>query len=274
MGMKDRSMLPASTMLFIASLMLMPGCGVDDSPSEEVLTTPPTPLGHTFDEAGSVAVTLDGYWKEDDMFDDDEFEWSGSGIVFGEYGGNLHILTNFHCLALQELFESDEWGNPHVLDYRIKVTFHSGASRAVRSLRLPMDEDLDLAFLSVSAAGLEQGEDFVVAIPFTGTSAVGDEVVAVGSPLSFECTYTWGRLSAFRLVHGFEYIQTDAAINSGNSGGPLFIQRDGVLRVIAVNTSTIRPELGHGLGFSISIEEAVDENFSDWIDLSEIRAIE
>jgi serine protease Do len=114
---------------------------------------------------------------------------------------------------------------------------------------LGSDPATDIALLSIKAE---------VELPFVsfGTSQtmrVGDEVVAVGNPFGLSSTVTSGIISAkSRNINSGPYddfIQTDAAINRGNSGGPLF-NNDG--EVIGVNTAIISPGGGSvGIGFAV-----------------------
>ena len=85
-------------------------------------------------------------------------------------------------------------------------------------------------------------------------AALGEQVFAIGSPLSIELnnSVSSGVLSAFRG----HIIQTDAAINPDNSGGPL-ITKEG--KVIGINTGIIRDENAEGLGFAININTAIEE---------------
>ena len=110
------------------------------------------------------------------------------------------------------------------------MQFPSGATKQVARIG---DEttDLDLAMLDVPAQGLQEGRDYVIVKSQSATAVkVGDGVVAVGSPLgsAFAGTHTFGSVSAVRdhAPSGTKckVIQHDAAINHGNSGGPLFAQ--------------------------------------------------
>jgi S1-C subfamily serine protease len=79
-----------------------------------------------------------------------------------------------------------------------------------------------------------------------GSTKVGDPIMVYGSPYGLENTITSGVVSALRGPD----IQTDAAINSGNSGGPALNGRG---EVVGIATLGIRPELGSGIGIAIAI---------------------
>lgn len=86
----------------------------------------------------------------------------------------------------------------------------------------------------------------------SSTVRLGDDVYAVGSPLGLERSVTKGIVSAFRSLDGVRLLQIDAAINSGNSGGPLLASTG---HVVGVNSLAIRKDVGEGLGFAIAAEE-------------------
>jgi S1-C subfamily serine protease len=146
--------------------------------------------------------------------------------------------------------------NAHVVDdaTTAQVRFDVGTETEARVLGA--DESTDLAVLEVerTAAG-------VAPLPL-GRSAplrVGDAVIAIGNPFGLERTATTGIVSALKRIitapNGFEIqnvIQTDAAINEGNSGGPLL---DAAGRVIGIN-SQIASESGgnNGVGFAVPID--------------------
>lgn len=152
----------------------------------------------------------------------------GSGFVVSHDG---LIVTNAHVV--------DQY--PSVSVRLVNGQLHSGRV-------LGRDETLDLAVIKVDSRQAWQ--------PMTlGEAAdidVGDEVIALGFPLGDQLgrdyTVTTGIVSSLRTYGSVERIQTDAALNPGNSGGPL-VDRDG--RVIGVNTSTATDY--EGISFAISI---------------------
>jgi len=153
----------------------------------------------------------------------------GSGFVISEDG---YIVTNNHVIA-----NSDE----------ILIEFYSGEELPAEVIGT--DPNTDLALLKVNS---DVPLDFV---PWGDSEAarVGDWVMAMGNPLGQGFSVSSGIISARgRALSGSydDYIQTDAAINRGNSGGPLFNMEG---EVIGVNTAILSPNGGSiGIGFAMS----------------------
>lgn len=170
-----------------------------------------------------------------------EQEGLGSGVIVRRDGTTAYVLTNDHVAG-----DADE----------IEVVLHDGRSFAGEIVG--SDERMDLALISFSTT-----EEVPVArLGDSSDLRPGDWVFAVGNPLGFESTVTAGIVSATarsaapggRLSGVTDYIQTDAAINRGNSGGPL-VNLDG--EVVGINTWIASQTGGSiGLGFSIPINNA------------------
>jgi serine protease Do len=143
--------------------------------------------------------------------------------------------------------------NYHVVDHAksVQVTTDDGASYAAKVIGT--DEKTDLALIKVDGKG-----DFPFVKFADRAPRVGDWVVAVGNPFGLGGTVTAGIVSARGRDIGAgpydDYVQIDAPINKGNSGGPAF-DVDG--NVIGVNTSIFSPSGGSvGIGFDIPAETA------------------
>lgn len=153
----------------------------------------------------------------------------GSGFVIDEDG---IIITNNHVIA-----DADE----------ITVEFTDGTE--LKAEVIGTDPKTDIAVLKVKPAKKLQSVSFGK----SGDARVGDWVMAIGNPFGQGSSVSLGIVSAInRDIRSGPYdafIQTDAAINRGNSGGPLF-NMDG--EVIGINTAIISPSGGSiGLGFSV-----------------------
>ena len=158
----------------------------------------------------------------------------GSGFVISEDG---FIVTNNHVIE-----GADE----------IMVEFFAGGQLAASVVGT--DPNTDMALLKVES---DEPLDFV-SFGDSDLMRVGDWVVAVGNPLGQGFSVSAGIISARgRALSGSydDFFQTDAAINQGNSGGPLF-NMDGA--VIGVNTAILSPNGGSiGIGFAMSSKVAI-----------------
>ena len=154
----------------------------------------------------------------------------GSGVIISPSG---EILTNFHVV------DGLRGG-----DVALEVKTANG--RTFKATVLGKDKELDIALIKIDAT-----HQPFAALGDSDAAKVGEWVVAIGNPLGLEHTVTQGIISAKgrKLTGGLEsFLQTDAAINRGNSGGPLLNLRG---EVIGINTA-INPE-GQNLGFAVPV---------------------
>ncbi len=179
----------------------------------------------------------------------DVYTASGSGFVYAKDGNTYHILTNYHVI---------EGGD--------KVTVSFTDETVLETKISGYDEYADIAVLTI-----ESDKDLAVAqIGSSYNARVGDTTFAVGAPL--DSAYSWtvsrGIVSgkdrkvevSLSNSNTSDYImnvmQTDASINSGNSGGPLCNSNGEVIGITSLKLVSSGVE---GMGFAIPIEDAVEK---------------
>jgi S1-C subfamily serine protease len=224
----------------------VPGQGVGSAPGLAA-TTPPYPedvlKGLDADERHNILVyasvnksvvnitteaTETGFFGEESSS-----SGSGSGFVIDKAG---HILTNFHVVQEVDV---------------VKVTLFDGSQHAARIVGA--DAANDVAVLHISASA-----DKLVPVTFGDSSRVmvGQKILALGNPFGLERTLTSGIISSLerslksvngRTIRGI--IQTDAAVNPGNSGGPLLNSHG---EVIGMNTAIVS-HVGQSAGISFAV---------------------
>ncbi len=145
--------------------------------------------------------------------------------------------------------------NAHVVDGANEVTVKLTDKREYRAKVLGIDKDTDVAVIKIDAKGLP-----TVKVGDPSRTQVGEWVLAIGSPFGFENSATAGVVSArARSLPGEGYVpflQTDVAVNPGNSGGPLF---DLAGDVIGINSQIYTGSGGYmGISFAIPIDVAVN----------------
>jgi serine protease Do len=182
----------------------------------------------------------------------DQGDDSGSGPVT-QHGGSLgsgflvspdgYVVTNNHVISPARTGATVE-----------SITVTLADRREYEAKLIGRDQTSDLALLKINATGLPY-----VNFGDSTRTRVGDWVVAIGNPFGLGGTVTAGIVSALhRNLPGGgvydRYIQTDASINMGNSGGPMFDLNG---NVIGINTALYSPTGGNiGIGFAIPAEQA------------------
>lgn len=172
---------------------------------------------------------------------------TGSGVIISDDG---YILTNNHVVA--STGSTSYYQVSHATD--ISVTLYNDETEYKATI-VGTDEQTDLAVLKIDKTGLTAAE-----LGDSSKVKVGEFAMAIGNPLNMPSTVTTGIISATgRKITSdnitYTVIQTDAAINSGNSGGAL-INAEG--KVIGINTLKLSGSGIEGIGFAIPINDTVN----------------
>lgn len=225
--------------------------GVVKTSAIDVQTIEATDVSEIVSEAtpSIVAVTTVVQQTGQDFFGrtySNEARGAGSGVIFSEADGTLYILTNYHVVE-----DSSS----------IAVTFEdeSEAQATVKGY----DSNADIAVLEVDMSQLSEETKSSIKVAVLGDSdslAVGSGAIAIGNALGYGQSTTTGVISAtereVQLTDGvMSFIQTDAAINQGNSGGALLNTRG---EVVGINTAKISVSGVEGMGYAIPINSVVE----------------
>ncbi len=240
-----------------ASVEAVPASG---STIADIPTAPAEPLGaleaenvHIYHQAAPAVANIVTKTVEYDFFYNAvPVEGAGSGFVIDSAG---HILTNYHVVENARTIE---------------VTL--GDQTRYKATYIGADQRNDIALIKIDAPGKK-----LAALPLGDSRnlQVGQRVLAIGNPFGFQSTLTTGVVSALgRTVQTSdttfidEAIQTDAAINRGNSGGPLMNSHG---EVIGINSAIYTPSgTTAGIGFAIPINTA-RRVADDLINLGRVR---
>jgi S1-C subfamily serine protease len=242
----------------IVALMLLPtftAAGWAQSPSALAETSAPPTLAPLVRKVipsvvgitvkGSVPVEEPIFIGPESGFPDPPFrstdrEINAAGVIVDGRGGL--IVTSSHVIEHAD---------------NISVTLSDG--RSFQGSRVDADPNTDIAVIRIVASDL-------VALPMaeSATLEVGDYIVAVGSPFGMGTTVTHGIVSALHRsglhIRGYQdFIQTDASLNPGNSGGPLVNLRGELVGIAAAITSPTGSNIGIGFAIPVNrVRELVD----------------
>ena len=173
---------------------------------------------------------------------------SGSGIIISEDG---YILTNNHIVSTSSSESYYEISDAT----KVTVTLFNDETEYEAKI-IGKDEQTDLAVIKIEKSGLSKAE-----FADSDNIKVGEFAMAVGNPLGMQSSITCGVVSAVNREvtdsdgKNFTLIQTDAAINSGNSGGAL-VNSEG--KIIGINTLKLSGTGIEGMGFAIPINSTTD----------------
>jgi S1-C subfamily serine protease len=242
---------PARTETLVVPAASTGGSGERSLPAAVRSTARPLP-GNDFDPARIYAERSPGVVTVYAFFGEARGSAAsqGSGFVVSAQG---YVLTNSHVITTA----GEDGGGEIEPARRLYVQFRDGERIPARIVGWDVFDDVGLLRVDPGAHALEP-----LPLGDSGRVVVGEPVAAIGSPFGVESSLAVGVVSAtersisaltsdFQLV---DAIQTDAPINRGNSGGPLFDARG---RVIGINAQ-IRSETGtaEGVGFAVPINSA------------------
>lgn len=163
------------------------------------------------------------------------------GVVVIKHGGGLG--TGFFITSRGHIITND-----HVVEDQDSVMVKTRSGRVFMGKIIDSDVLKDLALIKID------GPRVVPLDLSDGAEAgIGRSVLAIGTPKGLSWSVSRGIVSAVRDTKHVRYIQTDAAVNSGNSGGPLIDLKSGL--VIGVNTMVVRKDIAEGLNFAVSTED-------------------
>jgi S1-C subfamily serine protease len=234
----------------------------------------------TIEDARRTTVKLYGQWRETGYVFDSTQSWTGSGVIVARDGNRLRIATNSHCLGLNALSQVIRLSSPDVGDYRLTIELIDGTKLSASRMAETPRHGLDIGLVEIDASTLEEGTSYRIASAERWrTLRVGEEVLAIGAPLGFKDTTTFGHVSALRVLDSssgqllnigpdstrnralsdYMLIQTDAEFTHGNSGGALYAKRDSGWKLVGL------PTYAHGERGELRFAFASDEiERSDW----------
>jgi serine protease Do len=184
-----------------------------------------------------------------------QYSSAGSGVIIDEDETNLYIVTNDHVISSA---------------YEIQVQFADGSEHIAQVVGA--DSSNDIAVLSVPYSDISDETKAAISIATVGDSdalVLGEQVVAIGNALGYGQSVTSGYISAFdrsltlsdnsgNTIESTGLIQTDASINSGDSGGGLFNMNGELIAINEAKSSTTSSGVTvDNMGYAIPMSKAM-----------------
>lgn len=199
-----------------------------------------------------VAVTNTGVYERNSWFGryQQEYTSCGSGIIINQDEDNIYVATNYHVVSGAK---------------NLSVTFMDGTE--VEGVIKGSDSSVDLAIIALALKDIPASTKSVISVASIGDSEslmVGQPAIVIGNALGYGQSVTLGVVSALNREVEIEgnngsvvtnyLIQTDAAVNPGNSGGAMLDVNGDVIGIVSAKYSSTDVE---GMGYAIPISQAV-----------------
>ena len=165
------------------------------------------------------------------------------------------IIRSGNSIGSGVLVSNDGWAltSAHVVSgiTETQVTLHSGIQIAARVERI--DTQQDIALIKLNGSGFKY-----LKIGNSDDNKIGSEIYAIGAPTGTGLAFSIakGIISGYRDIEGRKYIQTDAALNPGNSGGPMISANGHLIGIVSWKISSVAYE---GLAFGVPPDAAADK---------------
>ena len=170
-------------------------------------------------------------------------------------GDTRYMLTNHHVVTYEKETRTGLFATKTTVQYESIVCRFYGESTAYQLEIVYLDEDVDLALLTFKTATPSSTTHPAVKLASSDYAKLGEQVAIIGNPKGIGLSVTTGSIShgAMKLANWGDayYIMTDAAVNNGNSGGPMF-DKNGV--VIGIIESKISETEAENMGFAVAMQ--------------------
>ncbi|MBN2724099.1 MAG: hypothetical protein JXR95_08530 [Deltaproteobacteria bacterium] len=199
-------------------------------------------------------VIIKGYWKESDVFSDDEKNWVCSGIIISYSDKRLKIVSSMECTGIKTLLNADPVaGGPEVLDYSLKIVTPQGSEVLVNEITA--NKTTGTVILTTGKIKLVNQRDFELPPGFDEVE-VGDNIFSVTAAVNGASspTVTFGRVTATDNL----LIQHDSPLSGISTGGGLYLKKNSQFYLVGINSNSVNNFKGSkikGLNYSVKYTE-------------------